>query len=533
MEKRKLVFDYFVYAACVFVLSVCFISCDDEQIVDMKVDTATLTTRAVPTPLMDWENLDWMPTPQGQSRIPSPWSGQGSLVPTYGIDIANDRKASDGWVLLYNTFDADAPGALINPYFILYNKYRGIMRIYLYVTTSFITPSSYIQDKVAINSNYSSSLFNFLGQDVIDVTEKITQQYAQIQPAPLDGSSSFVSNRWYMMQYELAYDSNIANIPYDQIQLSWTMNFYKISSVSLGGDVVGKLNGIIGQGSDPNFFSELGNVGKTVGTGVLAGVSKDFLTHNTINAETGENRLGLSKGIFKGLTKGIDAALSGAAGDLPGAAIKLLSAIFGGGSTSTPISFDLKAEIKLEGTSSEQGGFPSTPTSFWMPGTTITSSATNYIPAYNKALGVINIVGTDCPVIETIETINKYDGEDPWDGHQYTNTYGSLAFPTQFDYSEFLKINPEVLKIANVTVKQEILVFRNGNQYLDINPDTYYWQDVYNEQGAPFEPNLPEPHISQVLLRFIIKVQPKDGSPAVTIVKTTVPKVPCTHIQNW
>lgn len=36
-----------------------------------------IKTRAVTPYLFDWENADWMPTPQGQSSIPSPWVGQG------------------------------------------------------------------------------------------------------------------------------------------------------------------------------------------------------------------------------------------------------------------------------------------------------------------------------------------------------------------------------------------------------------------------------------------------------------------------
>lgn len=86
---------YFIY---LFVLSL-FIgfsigSCSDNEFEELS-DNSNATkvqTRAVPTPVFDWENADWMPTPSMQSRIPSPWSGQGSLVGTYGIDIVNDRK---------------------------------------------------------------------------------------------------------------------------------------------------------------------------------------------------------------------------------------------------------------------------------------------------------------------------------------------------------------------------------------------------------------------------------------------------------
>lgn len=517
MGKQNLLFGKSMHIVWIIALCVCYTSCNDDLVVEnMSVDNSALVTRAVPTPTMDWENLDWMPTPQGQSQISAPWSGQGSLVPTYGIDIVNDRKASDGWVLLYNTFDASASGPLVNPYFILYNKYRGVMRIYFYVTTSFITASSYIQDGITVNSNFLTSILNFLGQDMVDVTQNVITKYMQMQPAPLDGSLPFVSNRWYMIQYELAYDPNISNIPYEQVQLSWTMNFYNVSKINLGGGVVGKLNGTIGKASDPNFFSALGNVGKTIGEGVIAGVGKDFIEHHTINADTGENTLGLSKSIFKDLSKGISAALSASAGDFPGAFVKLFSAIFGGGTTTTPISFDLRADINLEGTSSEQGGFPSTPTSFWIPGTNISSNASGYIPAYDKVLGVVNFVGTQRPTIKSVEQVREYEAEDPYNGFHYTYTYHTLSFSDNVDCSAWLKINPEVLKVADVTIKKQEVVAYSEGAFL-INPG-FTWYEGYVEVGAP---PFPEPDYT-LGVRFTIEVKPKDGSPSAIILKTIV-----------
>ncbi len=92
----------------------------------------------------NWETVDWMPTPSGQSLIPPPWIGQGSISSIYDADVVNDHKASDGWVLVYNTFDPNSPGPLVNPYFMLYNKYRGLLRIYLYTTTQFVNSSTYL-----------------------------------------------------------------------------------------------------------------------------------------------------------------------------------------------------------------------------------------------------------------------------------------------------------------------------------------------------------------------------------------------------
>ena len=172
-----------------WLLGLYMFGCNDIEVRNLSLSEkqSSVQTRAIPTQDFDWEAADWMPTPVGQSRIPVPWIGQGSLVSAYGMDIINDMKAAEGWELLYNTFDIDAPGQLVNPYFVLYNKYRGIMRIYLYITTQFVTPSSYIEDGISVISTYQTSILNFLGNEIID-GEVCQKSYSQVQPQPLDGS---------------------------------------------------------------------------------------------------------------------------------------------------------------------------------------------------------------------------------------------------------------------------------------------------------------------------------------------------------
>ena len=118
--------------------AITIVSCTSDTVDTEPVIPVTPQTRAIPTPTFDWANAEWMPVPAGQSAIPSPWNGAGSISYTYGMDITNDRYPNAGWELLYNTFDANASGPLVNPYFVLYNKYRGILRIYLYLTTEFV-----------------------------------------------------------------------------------------------------------------------------------------------------------------------------------------------------------------------------------------------------------------------------------------------------------------------------------------------------------------------------------------------------------
>lgn len=179
--------------------------------------------------------------------------------------------------MLYSTFTDKGTSPLQNPYFILYNKYRGLMRVYLYITTQFVTTSSYLQDGLSVNTTRGDiKLLNFLGREAVDGTSSRTS-YQQIQPAPMDGSRPLATNKWYMMQYELAYDPNISSIPYNDIRLVWNANYMNVSSISLGGDIQGTIKGVIGEQSDGSILKAVEKDGVKAGTGALAILGKDFL----------------------------------------------------------------------------------------------------------------------------------------------------------------------------------------------------------------------------------------------------------------
>ena len=514
------------------------VSCQDNHILNEPVEdsdsslVSSMQTRAVNPYDFDWEYADWMPTPSGQSQIPSPWVGQGSLVSTYGLDVLNDRKASDGWELMYNSFDPNAPGQLINPYFVIYNKYRGLLRIFLYTTTQFYASSTNLQDGISIISSYNTSLLNFVGKETVNVRIAPTKSYSQIHPKPVDETSPLASNRWYMMQYELAYDPNLTTIPYNQIQLNWSLSSYDVTEVNLGGGVTGTLNGTIGSASSTssNIISELNNTGESLGKGVLAGVGQAVINNNTIDPETGENKLKIPNYIFKALSTGVSSALSAVAGDIPGAVIRILSGVFGGSSSGpTAASFNLNADISLKGTLSNSGSFPSTPISFWVPGTNIASNAVGFIPLYNRSLGVINLKPDTPRAITTVASSGPYTVEDPWNGEtlQYYQYY--LHFPQPTDYSWYLQINPEVLEIATVEIKKQEFYIKyylegesSANPTLAFDPPSFYWERWYPHPEHTTNPPQKAPIILEEGLRFTIEVIPNNGAPSSLIYKSFV-----------
>ena len=136
----------------------------------------------------------------------------------------------------------------------------------------------------------------------------------------------------------------------------------------------------------------------------------------------------------------------------------LLSAVVGGSSSAPiPISLTLKADITLNGTGAEGGAFPSTPISFWVPGTNIMSEATGYIPFYNKSLGVFYLSRKPEIELDNFYFIRYDEEDDHWGRISYDEYY--CIFPDKVDYTNLLVINPEVLKVADVEVIEQELIY--------------------------------------------------------------------------
>lgn len=520
---------YLVRDLSVFLLLlISVVSCQDvlekNEINDIPV------TRGVYPSTFDWENIDFMPTPSGQTPIPSPWSGQGSIASLHGMDVVNDRKAADGWELLYNTFDSSQTAPLVNPYFVLYNKYSGIIRFYQYLTTQFVQSSSYVHDAISVVSTHQTTMLNFLGVDVVDISSK-RQSYGQIQPTAMDDSRPLASNKWYMMQYELAYDPQMSNLSYTDIALSWSMNYTNVVDFKLDGELAGKITGTIGSSS--NELSKAGKkAGETVVVGVLAGVGDTFLQkHKAAEGEPNNNTLGLSNSIFTSVLSGVQKAISGAAKGIPGAISGLCSAMFKGENSGVKmVNLALQADITLVGTGTEGGSFPSSPTSFWMPGTNIPSTAIGYLPLYNKPLGVFNIVYTP-----TNRIVCEYSTDYVWP------TYAQIGTCTLYRDDEWwpycLVINPEVRKIADVQVEKMELIAVSKYEKLSVSTTkSTGTEELMGQYGKAYvDPgilstvslsktnpgNVPQyPNPFKCFVRYTVQVKPKNGAPIYTIVKT-------------
>ncbi|ARS38665.1 hypothetical protein CA265_02790 [Sphingobacteriaceae bacterium GW460-11-11-14-LB5] len=318
---------------------------------------------SIPTHVFDWETADYMPTPAGSPPILVPWaSGSNQLFPN---EIAFDYKKADGWNLIYNTF---SPTQLTSPnFFALYNKYRGLIRFYLYLPPGSPYASSYFSDGLGISGGYPSSIMNF-SKEIID-PENVPQSVTKIQNYQILSTGA-----WYACQYELAYDPYIANTSQENLNFVWNVSSTNLSQVALNGTSSGTLTGTVGTASSGGFNlgSLLGNLGNTA---ILVAGFKGIQALN----------LPKSKVFGTDVTKSIE---DGVKGGLSGAVKGFFSAILGGAATSPQVvDLKLKVETNLTGSITNNSGILST--TLAMPGSANANSV-GYIPSYNKILGVFD-----------------------------------------------------------------------------------------------------------------------------------------------
>src|SRR5687767_10853835 len=115
---------YYLYLS--LLVPLIFFSC--KKNIDQLAETGSdgkISLYSVPAYWFDCETTDYMPTPPGIAPIFVPWAS--GSVKGFTSDIWYDIKKTDGWELVYSRFNPNE-ALSPNPFFILYNKYRGLLR---------------------------------------------------------------------------------------------------------------------------------------------------------------------------------------------------------------------------------------------------------------------------------------------------------------------------------------------------------------------------------------------------------------------
>ncbi|MEL6556919.1 MAG: hypothetical protein AAFQ94_01965 [Bacteroidota bacterium] len=464
-------------------------SCQDNELPEPESSGVALEDidneiSAVPTYPLEWENRDYMPTPPGVSRIWVPWASNASRE--FSFETANDYRKANGWELVYNTFnEEEVPDKY---YFILYNKYSGILRMYLYIPSTSFIPSANLIHTLELEGPYknNSPILNFSDQIVVDpnTRSRFASSVEKAQVAP---------GTWYAMEHELAYDENMANQSSSTAFFRWPVRSAQITEVRLNGKIDGSLEGNI---TIPGVNFALSSSINTTNNVAKNGIVK-------LTGDGDANSLSkLGQAFFSGAKKALEKAGVGVVENI-------LGGIFGKNSSSNTdnVNLRLDASINLKGTL--QQTFLIDSRTFAIPGVD-NSNLIGASPAYDKPLGVFYISGR--PKIHRKTTnVRQYDnmGQEQYPKKRYTYTVESNSYN--------LKFNPEVLAVADIRNIRPEVVLRDIS-YAMISGKLENIGGKFYRTGQVIL--IPDYAASVIGTRISFDVVPKDGSPKVTVSKT-------------
>ncbi len=96
-------------------------------------------------------------------NVKLPYYNAGGPASTLGATSNPDIKKEDGWVLVYRDFGTASQGASFMPTFILYNKYRGLFRLFYWNTL--VNTYSHALVKLSLVGIPNTNLFSYVASD--------------------------------------------------------------------------------------------------------------------------------------------------------------------------------------------------------------------------------------------------------------------------------------------------------------------------------------------------------------------------------
>jgi len=481
---------------CLFLQATLLLTSCKKDIASLSTTPTTAGTASIPTFPLTWEGVgvDVMPTPPGLETVYMPWASGSSRQ--FPAEMADDYKSADGWVLLYNTFNTTTMQP--NWFFMLYNVYRGTIRLYYYVPASAnITLSNNITHTLAVEKSHapSSPMMNFADRPVVDVNT----------------NSSFAStleqwqvsrSTWYAVQYELAYDQNLATQNFNTFDLNWTVGYSSISALTATGTGTGTITGSISIPGTNLTLSPSYNYTNSGGNISISGASDA----TKLTPSLGTTLVNSLKGA---ITSGLSGIVS-----------NLLGGIFKHSAEPTEnVHLNINQTFNLSGTLVSPGLL--TAPVFAVPGTD-QSATVGFVPANNPKLGVWYI--SNRPKVKYTATLNRNPPPAYDNGAYYVNSF--YVDPTSYS----MIYNPEVLAIADIAnLQTQVMLAAEGTEgsswwYNNIpSPTLGYpaWDVNMQMDGIPFSPG-----IIDVGVRITFDVVPKNGtSPKVTLSKTFLANV--------
>lgn len=413
-------------------LQVCAESCEAEDI-DLSMS-------------WDWrqERYQTHTFTYGSQQIDSPWESVRNLNNNI-IDFVNqpikDYEPTEGWVLLQRDFGTQA-NPTNHPYFILYNRYTGILRFFIALSE---VHEGYSEAEITMafaqGSDRSAVLEHFTGDEFrsaldrfdnqISIT-KVGNDYATDHP-------EYWQHADFVMNYDPCACNNSSQLEFkvkliDNANLQFTLKGQATSQSSINSIGQNNRNGV---NAISQRFNAL-NSGLAAYNSAHANVKKAKQTYNEL--------LTSHPNIVPTIPNGLANTLSNLGAVFPyvGLAKFLVTAVTGEPNSPQQISKPMVFDINLQATGTIVSTDIGVSRVMDLPGTDIQSE--NSVMEYNGPLGVFSLNTT--PVIHYGLTIE----DDPEEGDYYDH---HIKLAGDLDYS----INPAAgFDLSKSEIKAAIVV---------------------------------------------------------------------------
>lgn len=425
-----------------FVAIVILSACQKENLIEEEINQiqeTTRTTKAIlSTPDFDWENPSTYKYKYGNSVYvcSSPFHFAHTTLPNH---VQLDMRSNDGWEMLYNCFFPEStPNNLVTnsytttPYLVLYNKYKGIMRFFIWTHDRNHNGLSH-----GIATDTQNSLFNFMSTFSNPISDEIDKPV--VKQANFGSGQEVFPNNWIYFDYEIAFDPNASEEQTFFNFKSWGSN---TQYLNLSGTQTGSIKGTItlsGKGGLASGLLDIGNL--VMGNSNISNITQNLGKDNIVE----EVEKNLSDQINEGIKEGAKKAAkdwTSDLGDLLSSPLtKLTNSLIGDNmSLKGDIDLNLKTQINLNGTITEEK--PLLATKFLVPGSILNSGTLNVtLPNYNKPLGVFNL--SEAPTVYWDEYFFPRERSR---GMEMESPMGRIPGRSEYYYAKKLKFNAAEIK---------------------------------------------------------------------------------------
>lgn len=183
------------------------------------------------------------------------WENASGVLSNIGNE--KDYQRSQGWELIRRDFGCDR--GTDYPWFILYNKYNGVMRVHVYLTN----PNNVFSKIVGVIEHAVGQKSNSIiahSQDKMHSADAYLNQNIGDEEIILYSAGEVGPSSWAVMQYTPTLDPHIRNSAYRNTEFSIKIFGYEDSDVSLEGQSQTGPFGIAGDRSKINTGGNGGSV---------------------------------------------------------------------------------------------------------------------------------------------------------------------------------------------------------------------------------------------------------------------------------